>query len=149
MDSDLYTDGWLIPKLSYIQQGSRLTAERVNRLKIGDGITLKEREILLEVLFNREAAIAFDFTQKGVFKEEIEPPHRIPTVPPEPWQVPSFHIPKALMSEVTKICEDRLQCGTLEPSFGPYRNPWFLVKKKNGKYRLIVKSNSNPLASVM
>ena len=31
-----------------------------------------------------------------------------------------------------------MQCGALERSFGPYRNPWFLVPKKTpGKYRLI------------
>lgn len=25
----------------------------------------------------------------------------------------------------------------LERGYGPYRNPWFLVKKKDGNYRLI------------
>ncbi|KAF8431649.1 hypothetical protein BGX38DRAFT_287144 [Terfezia claveryi] len=37
-----------------------------------------------EVFFNREAAIAFDFTQNGVLSRRIEPPHRIPTIPHEP-----------------------------------------------------------------
>ena len=27
--------------------------------------------------------------------------------------------------------------GLLEPCHGPYRNPWFLVKKKSGKYRMV------------
>ena len=30
-----------------------------------------------------------------------------------------------------------MECGALERSFGLYRNPWFLVPKKSGKYRLI------------
>src|SRR5258706_12753022 len=31
-----------------------------------------------------------------------------------------------------------MQCGALDRSFRPYRNPWFLVPKKTpGKYRLI------------
>ena len=46
-------------------------------------------------------------------------------------------MPKALEQEVVKIIKDRIDCGALERSFGPYRNPWFLVPKKTGKYRLI------------
>ena len=36
-----------------------------------------------------------------------------------------------------KIIKGRVECGALERSFGPYRNPWFLVPKKSGKYMLI------------
>jgi hypothetical protein len=36
------------------------------------------------------------------------------------------------------MLRDRLKKGVLEPCDGPYRNPWFLVKKKSAsKYRLI------------
>ena len=39
---------------------------------------------------------------------------------------------------VIEMLKDRLQRGTLEPCHGPYRNPWFIVKKKEkNKYRLI------------
>ena len=37
-----------------------------------------------------------------------------------------------------EMLKDRVEKGVLEPSYGPYRNPWFLVKKKEkGKYRLV------------
>jgi len=35
------------------------------------------------------------------------------------------------------MLKDRVEKNVLEPSYGPYRNPWFLVKKEKGKYRLI------------
>jgi hypothetical protein len=36
------------------------------------------------------------------------------------------------------MLKERLDKGVLEYSKGPYRNPWFLVKKKKpGEYRLI------------
>ena len=35
------------------------------------------------------------------------------------------------------MIRDRIRSGRLEACHGPYRNPWFLVKKKDGKHRLI------------
>ena len=61
-------------------RGQRLTPERLKKLKIGEDITDVEKEILLKVLFNREARIAFDFSEKGYFKPEIEPLQVIPTI---------------------------------------------------------------------
>ena len=132
--------GWLIPKFSGIKRGSRLTTERIKRFKVGSGagLTAEEYDVFLEVLFNREAGIAFDFTEKGYFIDDVEPPPAIPTIPHTPWQAKNFKVPKALDAEVVKIIKDRIDCGALERSFGPYRNPWFLVpKKQTGKYRLI------------
>jgi len=125
---------WLIPKFSDIERGSRLTPERIEKLKIGKGITKEEREVLIEVLFSREKGIAFDFTEKGVFKPEVEPPHVIPTIAHEPWQVANFRVPKALEGEVIEIIRKKLECGALERCCGPYRNPWFLVPKKDKGY---------------
>jgi len=56
----------------------------------------EEREVLMDVLFSREKGIAFDLTEKGVFKPEVEPSHVIPTIAHEPWQVANFRVPKAL-----------------------------------------------------
>jgi len=128
---------WLIPKFSDIERGSRLTPERIEKLKIGKGIMKEEREFLMEVLFSKEKGIAFDFTEKGVFKQEVEPPHVIPTIAHEPWQVANFKVPKALEGEVIEIIRKKLECGALERCCGPYRNSWFLVPKKDKGYRLI------------
>jgi len=105
---------WLIPKFSNIPRGTRLTAERFAGLKIGTGITNQEKEVLMEVLYNREARIAFDFTEKGVFKLEVEPPHIIPTLQHKPWQAVNFRVPKALKGEVVDIVKKKLECGALE-----------------------------------
>src|SRR5436190_23160120 len=53
------------------------------------------------------------------------------------WQVPGFLIPKALVPIVCNMLWERLQAGVLELCYRLYRNPWFLVKKKNRKYRLV------------
>ena len=98
---------------------------------------MEEHDVFLEVLFNHEAGIAFDFIEKGRFSDDVEPPHVIPTVSHTPWQAKTFKVPKALEQEVVKIIKDRIDCGVLERSFGSYRNPWFLVPKKTGKYYLI------------
>ena len=36
-----------------------------------------------------------------------------------------------------KILKDRINKEILEFYYKPYRNQWFIVKKKNGKYRLV------------
>ena len=87
---------WLIPKFSDIVRGQRLTPDWLEKLKIREKITFVEREVLVEVLFNREAGIDYDFYEKGCFSPEIEPPHVIPTIDHTPWQVASFRVPKAL-----------------------------------------------------
>ncbi len=35
------------------------------------------------------------------------------------------------------MLKDRVKKDILEPNYDPYLNPWFLVKKEKGKYRLI------------
>jgi len=148
---------WWIPKFSNIPRGIRLTAERIAGLMIETGITNQERNVLMQVLYNREARIAFDFTEKGVFKPEVEPPHIIPTIQHKPWQAANFRVPKALEGEVVDIVKKKLECGALERCCELYHNPWFLVPKKNGGYRLInaaqrlnavtIKDASLPLSS--
>jgi len=105
---------WLIPKFSNIPRGTRLTTEHISGLKIGMGITNQEKEILMEVLYNGEAEIAFDFTEERVFKPEVEPSHIIRVIKHEPWQAVSFRVPKALEGEVVDIVKQKLECGALE-----------------------------------
>ena len=103
----------------------------------------------MEALFNREAAIAFDSTEKGRFRDHIASLHVILTVPHKPWQGPSFKIPAGLQEVSARMIEDRLACGTIKRSFGPYRNPWFLVEKpgfkKDKDGNLIMDSNQKPI----
>ena len=113
----------LIPRFSTIERGRRLSQVQIRKLNIGDHLTTNEWDILLEMLFNREAEIAFNSAEIGRYHDFIEPPHVIPTVPHKAWQAASFGIPWALHETSVRPIQDRLACGTIEQSFGPYRNP--------------------------
>lgn len=130
-------DHWLEPRFSKIERGSRLTKERIEKLIIGPDLTPQERDLLIEMLHYREGALAFDFSHCSRIREEVAPPQVIKTVEHKAWQAQSFPIPKALTEVVSNMLRDRLKAGVLEYCDGLYRNPYFLVKKREGKYRLI------------
>ena len=106
--------GVLIPKFSTIEQGRRLTQVRIRKLNFGEHMTTNERDLLLEMLFNREAAIAFDSAEKGGFHDFTQPPHVFPTVPHKAWQAASFRIPSALHQTSVRLIQDRLACGNIK-----------------------------------
>jgi hypothetical protein len=129
---------WLIPKFSDIERGSRLTEERISKLKVGTGLTKEERELFVEMLYNREKALAFDFSYCGMVRREVAPPQVIKTVEHKAWQCPGFPIPKALLLTAIEMLKARIARGVLEYRHRPYRNLWFLAKKKEpNTYRLI------------
>lgn len=128
----------LLPRFSNLPRGSRLTPERLAKLNVGSTLWPEERALFNEMMLNREGAIAFEWPEYRRFHEDVSPPVIIKTIPHKAWQAPNFPLPRALVPEVTKIVQERLDKGVLELSEGPYRNAWFLVKKKEpGKYRLI------------
>jgi hypothetical protein len=51
--------------------------------------------------------------------------------------VAGFPVPRAVQPIVMGMLRERIKNLVLEYCEGPYRNPWFLVKKKNSKHRLI------------
>lgn len=131
-------DEWLTPKFSTIPVGSRLTPERISKLEVGSFLSEEEKKLLHRVLFNREAALSWDFSEIGLVKDEVMPPVEIKTVPHTAWQTPSFAVPKALNETVSAMLRERMEAGLLEECHGPYRNPYFLVKKKEAnKYRIV------------
>ena len=153
-EEEIYEEGGLfqehiIAKFSKIKRGETLWPNRIKMMQISTDLWPNERDLLMEVLHNREAAIAFDSSEKGRIHDDIEPPHIIPTVPHIPWQAPSFRIPAALHEISAGIIQDRLECGTIERSFGPYRNPWFLVEKpgfeKDDEGNLILNADQKPI----
>jgi hypothetical protein len=106
-------------------------------MRINKDLSAEERDLCVEMLYRREPALAWDFLEAGRIRPEVAPPQKIRTVPYEPWQVKSSSVPKALRKVVEGMIQERLDSGRLEPSHAAYCNPWFLVAKKNGKYRLI------------
>jgi hypothetical protein len=122
-------DKWLNPKRSAILRGTRLTSERVNALCIGTTLSTQEHELLMAMLSNREAALSWEFSEIGSCHPDVAPPQVIRTVPHTPYVAKNFAIPKALEPIAIEMLLERLDNGLLEYGQGPYRNPWFLVKK--------------------
>ena len=113
--------GHVIPKISGIARGARLTPERVDRLKLGE-LWHREREFLLEVLYAREAALAWSFFETGRVREEVCPPVFIKTIPHEPWQDKGFPVPRALKQVAAKMVQERMENKVLEYATSLYLN---------------------------
>lgn len=67
---------------------------------IGDSIIEQEKELLTEILYNRKAVLAWDFTDMGKIKREVSSPEKIQTIDYKPWQIPRFQIFSALTSTI-------------------------------------------------
>jgi len=108
-------------------------------MKIGVGfLSAPEKQLFTDILFEYEAAIAFDESEMGLLNPSIEPPVVIHTVPHTPWQQQNLRLPKAVQDAATAHVKQKLDLGILEFSQGPYRSRYFLVAKKNpGEYRFI------------
>ncbi|KAJ5747177.1 uncharacterized protein N7511_000772 [Penicillium nucicola] len=131
-------DDLLHPRIATIARGARLTPEREATMLVGNGLLPREKLLLRELLFKREGVLAWSWDHMSRIRPEVMPAQRIKTVPHEAWQHPGFKIPRALGPVIIEMLRERLKKGVLEHCDGPYRNPWFLVKKKGiGKYRLI------------
>src|SRR5262249_2362319 len=129
---------WLLPRTTALRRGTRLTEAQLDELRFGEMLSPAERDVFTEMLFRREQALAWDFEEKGLILDEIEPPHVIRTKPHEPWTDRAFRTPRKLLEEEKRIVTERQKLGLFERSWGPYRNATFLVPKKNGKYRFII-----------
>ena len=116
-----------------------MTQERLEKLVIGPDITPQEKDILVEILYNREGALAWDWEEIGRVHHEVAPPQKIRTIPHTPWQAKNFPVPKALEPVIIDLVKEKLHKNLFERGHGSYRNPFFLVKKKKpGEYRLVI-----------
>ena len=127
------TGGKIVPR------GSRLTPERLAKMKIGVGfLSGPEKQLFIDILFEHEGAIAFDESEMGLLDPSIEPPVVIHTIPHTPWQQQNLRLPKAMQDAATAHVKEKLDHGILELSQGPYRSRYFLVGKKvDGEWRFI------------
>lgn len=130
---------FVTPRFSTKPEGHRLTPDRMAEIvkKLPASMTDIEKELFQRIMMNREAALAWDFEDIGSIHPDIFPPQEIRTIPHGAWQARSIPVPKSLREEVDKILKEKIENGLLERSHSAYRNPWFLVAKKNKKYRLI------------
>jgi hypothetical protein len=132
-------DSITYPRFCDKTPGFRLTPERLEaiREKIGIPLTDEEFELFAQVLQNREAALAWDFSECGRVHDDVVPPQVIRTIEHSAWQTKSVPVPKALMPKVVEELNRRLERGILEESHDSYRNNWFVILKKDGSLRLI------------
>ena len=129
----------VVPRFTDMAVGHRLTDERMKDLckSLPEWLTMQEKGLFQRIMLNRESALAWTFDDIGKIDPEIIPPQKIRTIPHKAWQARSIPVPKGLRGEVAELLKAKIDNGLLERSHGPYRNPWFLVEKKNKKYRLI------------
>ena len=129
---------WLIPKFSDIGRGSCLTPERALRMQIRLDLTNQEKDLLLEMLYNQEAALVQDFGHLRKVHPEVAPPQKIQTIEYKAQQSLGFSLLRVLIPTVIEMLKDRLWFSILEYCKGLYRNQQFLIKKlEKVEYRLI------------
>ena len=130
---------WITPKFSDIKRGTRIYKERLQGLidQVNGTLTREELDVFLEIMYNREAALAWEFSECGKLDPLVAPPQVIRVVEHKAWQAKGIPIPKGCEKEVIKLLRTRMERGILEEGHGPYRNPFFLVQKKDGQFRLI------------
>jgi len=75
----LYSE-WITPKFLDIHKGTWLTNKRIKDLIVGDSLWPKEKEVFLEMLYNQEKALAFDFSHIRKVKPNVVLPQVIKTV---------------------------------------------------------------------
>jgi hypothetical protein len=61
----------LISKFSAISREARLIPERFTEIKIGKKLLKSEKDLLTEMLYNRKAALAWDFTHCEKVRSKI------------------------------------------------------------------------------
>jgi hypothetical protein len=61
-----------------------------------------------------KSAIAFDNSEMGLLRPEIEPPVIIHTIRHIPWQRQNIRLPYAMKEAATRIVKEKLTLGLLE-----------------------------------
>jgi hypothetical protein len=120
-------DHILTPKSSAVPWGSRLTKDCLAQIDVGEFQPM-ECKLLFEMLFNLEGAIAFDFTEIGLFRSKVEPPHILYTILYDPWQEAPFKIPRALEAEVIEILKNAVEGLIATPGSWSKRNRVAIVR---------------------
>ncbi len=127
-------------KFSSLKFGRRVTRERFEDMmkKMEPGILRpKELDLLAYVVVKREAAFAWEQSERGSFSREYYPDYEIPTIEHTPWQTKPIRISDSLIADVREEIRKGEAAGKFEPMTSSYRSPLFAVKKKSG-VRLVI-----------
>jgi hypothetical protein len=100
---------FLISKFSELAKKARWKSERIQRMQIENELLKRKKELFLEMLFNREIALFWNFIEKNSIRFEVSLFMKIRIVSHEIWQVFEFQVLKALMKTVAQIIKDRIK----------------------------------------
>ncbi len=81
---------WLIRKFTLIAKGARLIFEQLDKIIIEDDIIKQEKEALIEMLYNKEVVLTYDFMEMRKDKIEVVLLQKSQTSDYKAWQVPQF-----------------------------------------------------------
>jgi hypothetical protein len=78
-------DYLLISKFSTINRKARLILKYFAKIKIGEKLLKIEKDLLTKILYNRKAALAWDFTYCKRVRPEVTLSQKIKTIPHKVW----------------------------------------------------------------
>jgi len=118
----------------------KFTKEWMEKMNINPSgfLWLEEHKLVLFLIKEKEAAIAWDPSEWGNFRRDYFDPIVIPTVEHIPWVKQNISIPPGIYNEVIKIIKEKSKIGVYESSNSSYWSKWFCVLKKDGKSLRIV-----------
>ena len=128
------------PKLKDFAYTARLTPERIKKIISNipnDFLTAEELDLLLHVVSRQEKGLAFDESERGIFKPEYFPDYVMETVPHIPWELPPIKPPKAIVATMIQMIKDQLKAGKYKMSWSSYRSQMFTVEKPKGGFRIV------------
>jgi len=119
----------------------RFTRERQDQMEIGKDLLLPEEIKLVEwIIAMNDTAFAWTDDERGSFNLKYFAPIEVPVISHVPWMHRQGPIPRRILSQVTKVIQDKWASGAYEPSSSSYNSRWFCVLKKDGKSLRIVHS---------
>ncbi len=84
---------------------------------------MRKKNLILKILFNKKAVLAWDFFYFNKIKNEVTPFIKIKIKLYKAWQAAVFRTLKALNNKIVTILKKRLNIKTLKYCSEPYRNP--------------------------
>mgnify|MGYP000241053363 CR=1 FL=1 len=104
---------------------------------MGDFLLEEYKDQFKRMLQRHGKAFAFSPHEIGCVDPSIIEPMVIFTIPHVPWNFRPIPIPRARVSQLIDLLNEKIKMGILEPSNAPYSNRWFTVEKKDGSLRFI------------
>lgn len=126
------------PQITFKKSNMCLTVHKTDikhTFNIGDAISDGEQNELIELLNNFSDIFSEGMHDLGKTNVAY---HTIDTGNHLPINLHQYKLPHGLKAESNNIINDMLQNGIIKHSKSPWNNPYFLVKKKNGKYRFVL-----------